>query len=205
MDRVEVETSERVAAVTAGPGFRPAFESMLEAVARFRLPTLARIHGAALGGGLQLASVCDLRIAATDARLGIPWARFGVLVNLENVRRFVLLAGVATAKEVLMGARTFSGTEARAAGLVNRSVPPDELDIAVAQLADTLSALAPLAVQSVKRAITAVLESLGDVRSLQPEAAAELDRDLADVYVSRDLKEGLRALSEKRPPDFTGR
>ena len=113
---------------TGGLEFLPAFESMLEAVARCSLPTVASIHGAALGGGLQLATVCDFRVTEATAKLGIPSARLGILVNFENVQRLVLLAGVAVAKEVLMTSRTYSGDEAAHAGLVHRSVAPESLE-----------------------------------------------------------------------------
>src|SRR5918999_1320034 len=79
-------------AAVSGPGgleFLPAFERMLETVTRFRLPTIAAIHGAALGGGLQLALACDFRIAAEDAKLGIPSSKLGILVNFENIQRLV--------------------------------------------------------------------------------------------------------------------
>src|SRR5918992_6190411 len=89
----------------SGPEFVIVFERMLEAVAGHRLPTIAVVHGGALGGGLQLATACDFRVAAEDVRIGIPSSRLGILVNFENVRRLVLLAGVAIAKEVLMTAR----------------------------------------------------------------------------------------------------
>jgi enoyl-CoA hydratase/carnithine racemase len=98
----------------SGLDFLPAFERMLESVARFRLPTIAAIQGAALGGGLQLATVCDFRIAASDANLGIPSSRLGIVVNFENVQRLALLVGIAHAKEVLMTGRTYSGRDRRA-------------------------------------------------------------------------------------------
>ena len=119
-------------AAVSGPGaasFLPAFERMLETVERFRLPTIASIHGAAVGGGLQLAPVCDFRIATKDAKLGIPSSKRGIVINFENVQRLVLLAGIALAKEILMTGRTFTGAEAQAAGLLNRAVE-DENELA---------------------------------------------------------------------------
>ncbi|MEA2476397.1 MAG: enoyl-CoA hydratase, partial [Actinomycetota bacterium] len=85
-------------AAVSGPhaaDFLVSFERMLEGVARFRLPTIAVIHGAALGGGFQLATVCDFRLAASDAVIGIPSSTLGILVNLENVQRLVGLGGAA--------------------------------------------------------------------------------------------------------------
>jgi enoyl-CoA hydratase len=185
--------------------FLPAFEKMLEAVARFRLPTIAAIHGAALGGGLQLATVCDFRVATRDAKLGIPSSRLGILVNFENVQRLVLLAGVAVAKEVLMTGRTYTGDEAAGLGLVNRAVAAERLDDEVSTLALELADLAPLSIQGVKRSIQTVVDHLAGARTTNPEVVAEIDRLVTQAYESEDLQEGVRAMSDKRPPRFHGR
>jgi enoyl-CoA hydratase/carnithine racemase len=192
----------------SGPGgleFVVAFERMLESVARHRLPVIASIHGAALGGGLQLATACDFRMAADDARLGIPSSRLGILVNFENVRRLALLVGIAVAKEVLMTARTYSGPEAAAAGLVHRSVPPLELGDATATFAGEIAALSPLSVQGSKRALQVLVDDMSNPRTRAPGPTSEIDELVAEAYASDDLQEGIRALQEKRPPDFTGR
>ena len=194
-------------AAVSGPGaadFLPAFENMLEAVARFRLPTIAAIHGAALGGGLQLATVCDFRIATDDAKIGIPSSKLGIVINFENVQRLVLLAGVAVTKDVLMTSRTFTGAEAERAGLVNRCVSGEGLRAAVAELAGALAANAPLSVQGVKKAIQLVADTIADARSTYPEFTDEMDRLVAEAYASNDLQEGIAAMSEKRPPRFQG-
>jgi enoyl-CoA hydratase/carnithine racemase len=184
--------------------FLPAFEKMLEAVARFRLPTIAAIHGAALGGGLQLATVCDFRIATGGAKLGIPSSKLGILVNFENVQRLVLLVGFATAKEVLMTGRTYSGDEAAGLGLVNRAVASERLDDEVSALAQELAGLAPLSVQGVKRSIQAVADHLAGARTTNPELVSEIDRLVTQAYESEDIQEGLRAMSDKRRPRFHG-
>jgi enoyl-CoA hydratase/carnithine racemase len=184
--------------------FVSAFENMLEAVASHRLPVIEAIHGAALGGGLQLASACDFRIATPDARFGIPSPRLGIVVNLENVERLVLLIGIAASKEVLMTGRTLSGGDAQSMGLVHRCVEPDRLDSEVMSFAADVAALAPLSVQGAKRAVNAVGDHLGRVRKTSPEVAAEMDELVAEAYRSSDLAEGLRAKTEKRPPKFEG-
>jgi enoyl-CoA hydratase len=186
-----------------GVDFLPAFERMLEAVWGHRLPTVARIQGAALGGGLQLATVCDFRVAASDARLGIPSSRLGVVVNLENVERLVELVGIARAKEVLMTGTTFSGADALQAGLVSEVCEPHELEGTTERMALAIAALAPLSVQGAKRAIRAIAGERS-VRRLNPEAALEVDALVAEAYASDDLGEGIRAMSERRPPDFKG-
>ena len=188
----------------SGPSFVVTFERMLEAMARFRLPTVAVMHGAALGGGLQLATACDFRYAADDARIGIPSSRLGILVNFENVRRLAMLVGIAVAKEVLMTGRVYAGPEAAAAGLVHHSLPAADLDDAATSAAREIAALSPLSVQGSKRAIQVIADDLSDPRGRAPDAAAGIDALVAEAYASEDLQEGVRALQEKRPPDFRG-
>jgi enoyl-CoA hydratase/carnithine racemase len=191
----------------SGPGgieFVGSFERMLEAVARHRLPTVALMHGAALGGGLQLATACDFRIAADDARIGIPSARLGILVNFENVRRLVMLVGVAVAKEVLMTSRVYSGVEAAAAGLVHKSAPVAEVEDAAVSLARHIASLAPLSVQGAKRALQVIADDSSSPRVRSPEGVEEIDRLVLEAYGSDDLQEGLTAMQEKRDPRFRG-
>ncbi len=194
------------AAVSGAGGleFLPAFERMLEALARHRLPTIAAVHGAALGGGLQLATVCDFILATADAKIGIPSSKLGILVNFENVQRLVLLAGVAVTKEVLMTGRTYTGDEAAAKGLVTRSVDPAAFDDAVRALAGEVAERAPLSVQGAKRAVQAVVDHLSSARTTQPDSVTEIDRLVSNAYNSRDLQEGIAAMAEKRDPDFEG-
>lgn len=186
-----------------GVDFLPAFERMLEAVAAHPLPTIARIQGAALGGGLQLATVCDFRVSATDARLGIPSSRLGVVVNLENVERLVDLIGMVRAKEVLMTGSTYAGEDALRAGLVTKVCATHEIERATERMALAIAEGAPLSVQGAKRAIHAIAKE-HSVRKLNPHAALEVDALVAAAYASDDLGEGIRAMTEKRAPDFKG-
>ncbi|HEX2056795.1 MAG TPA: enoyl-CoA hydratase-related protein [Actinomycetota bacterium] len=195
-------------AAVSGPGgleFLPAFEEMLSAVAAFPLPVVAAIQGGALGGGLQLATVCDFRIAAEDAKLGIPAARIGIVVNFENVARLVGLAGAARAKEILMAARTLSGAEAAAAGLVTAAVPPTDLGAEARKLAEELAALSPQSVQGAKRAISLAERALAEARRTHADEVAALDGLVARAYASEDLQEGLAAMADRRPPRFQNR
>jgi enoyl-CoA hydratase/carnithine racemase len=187
-----------------GLDFLPAFEQMLETLAHCRLPTVASIHGAALGGGLQLATACDFRIATDTAKIGIPSSKLGIVVNFENVQRLVLLAGIAMAKEVLMTGRTYSGAEAAVAGLVNRSVPESDLKEATSSLASELAERAPLSVQGAKRSIQLIVDHLSSTRGASPDLVAEIDHLVEQAYGSEDLQEGVKAMSEKRPPNFHG-
>jgi enoyl-CoA hydratase/carnithine racemase len=195
-------------AAVSGPGaltFLDSFEKMLETVARHPAPVIAAIHGAALGGGFQLATVCDFRVVADDAVLGIPSTRLGVVVNFENVQRLVLLTGTSIAKEILMTARMFTGAEAHAAGFVNQSEPADGLAEATAYLAARIASLAPLSVRGAKLAIEAVTDHLSGARHSAGAKTSEVDALVAEAYGSDDLQEGLRARTERRDPNFTGK
>lgn len=191
-------------AAVSGPGaleFLPAFERMLEALARHRLPTVAAIHGAALGGGLQLATACDFRVATADASLGIPSSRLGIVINFENVRRLVHLVGAPRAREILMTARVYRGSEAVTSGLLTNVVEEasaEAVKSAALGLASDIARLAPLGVQGAKRSIQAVVDHMSgdpsdDIRAL-----------VAQAYASRDLQEGLKAVAEKREARFEG-
>ena len=194
-------------AAVSGPeavGFLPVFEKMLEALARHRLPTVAVIQGAALGGGLQMATVCDFRIVASDATLGIPSSRIGIVVNFENVQRLVQLVGAAKAKEILMTGRTYVGQETLSTGLATRLVSSDALEVEAGSFASDLAALAPLSLQGAKKAIQTVLDAQSVLRTGDDPAGA-IDRLVDQAYASRDLSEGLAAMRDKRAPRFEGR
>lgn len=191
----------------AGPGaleFLPSFERALESVARVNQPTIAAVHGAALGGGLQLATVCDFRVAAADAKLGIPAAHIGIVVNFENVQRLVLLAGLSTAKEVLMTGRTFAADSTVGDRLVTTTVDARDVMDEALSMAEEFTNLAPLSVQGAKRSLQQVADHLSGARTSAPEGTAEIDELVRKAYDSWDLAEGLRAMAEKRDPNFRG-
>jgi enoyl-CoA hydratase len=177
---------------------------MLERVARVKHPTIAAIHGAALGGGLQLATVCDFRIAGSDTKLGIPSSRIGIVVNFENVQRLVHLAGSAVAKEVLMTGRTFTADSLVGQRLVTTTIDPRRVLDEAMTLASELAALAPLSVQGAKRSIQQVLDHLSGARITDAAGVDHIDELVRKAYESWDLAEGLRAMAEKREPGFRG-
>lgn len=184
------------------PRFLEAFERMLDSVWRARLPTVAAIQGAALGGGFQLATVCDFRLAELDAKLGIPAARLGIVVNFENIERLVGLAGPVTARQMLLAGRVFSGEEASSRGLADAVEAPALA--AATSLASALCGFAPLSVQGAKAALITIADA-GGARARDPAGAAAHDARVIEAYASDDLAEGLSALSEKRAAEWRGR
>jgi enoyl-CoA hydratase/carnithine racemase len=196
-----------LAAARSGAGaatYGRAMEGAFRTIATHPVPVIARIHGAALGGGCQLAIACDLAVATDDARLGIPSGRLGIVVGFENIERLVLAVGPKRAAEILYTGRVLSGAEAAKWGLVNAAVPGADLVAATEGLARTVADSAPLSIRASKRGIGVVLENLSLDRYAQSHRVADFDMMAAEAFSSDDLTEGLAALRERRKPDFKG-
>ena len=160
-------------------------------------PTIAVIRGWCIGGGVGIASACDLRIAADTARFGVPAGRLGLGYSMEGVKTLMDLVGPAFTKEIFFTARHFTAAEAQGMGLVNRVLPDAELDAAAAELFATIAANAPLTLHAVKRTVAELARG--------SEADAALCATLvAGCFASADYAEGRRAFMEKRTPLFTG-
>lgn len=190
---------------TGGVEYGRRFEEVLRAIGDHPLPVVAVLHGAALGAGCQIAVACDLAIAAADARIGIPSARLGIVINFENIERLVLSVGPRRAAEILVAGRTLSGQEAAAWGLVNESVPADALSERAVQVGDRIAEAAPLSVRGSKRGIRAVLARFSVDRETEGRRIADFEALAAEAFASEDLQEGIRAFRERRRPDFRGK
>jgi enoyl-CoA hydratase/carnithine racemase len=197
-----------LAEAISGPGaieYGRAFEQAFSAIAAHPAPVIARIQGAALGGGCQLAVACDLALASEDARLGIPSARLGIVISYESIERLVLAVGPNRAGEVLFTGRVLSGSEAATWGLVNTAVAPAELDGAVREVATAVAESAPLSVRGSKLGITAVLDNLRLDRLTRGDRVADFEMMSAEALASEDLREGIEAFGERRKPRFRGK
>ena len=161
-------------------------------------PTIAMIRGYCLGGGVNLAIACDLRIAADNARFSVPAAKLGLGYGYSGLKRLVDIVGPSFAKEIFFTARQFSAAEAREMGLVNRVVSDGELDDYVKNYADTIAGNAPLTVNSIKYIVGEVVR---DESKRNLKRSAEL---VAQCFASKDYVEGRTAFMEKRKPVFTG-
>ncbi len=191
--------AEREAPVEALRARMMTFYRTWLAVRALEVPTIAAVNGAAVGAGLALALACDLRYAAEDATLGVPFTTLGMHPGMGTTYLLPQVAGPGVAREMLLTGRMLSGTEAAAAGVVTRAVPRSEvLDTALAAAA-RVAAAAPVATRLTTRA-------LADGGPVTLDAALEWEALAQGVTLATDdLQEGLAAVREKRPPRFTGR
>jgi enoyl-CoA hydratase/carnithine racemase len=165
-----------------------------------RFPVVAALNGAALGGGLELALTCDLRVAAKHALLALPETSLGIIPGAGGTQRLPRLVGYARALELILLAQRLTADEALALGLVNR-VTPDGTDV----LDDTLAWLAPL-LEGAPIAMRAALEAVRAATALPLDAGLDAERRAYEACLtSEDRREALRAFAEKRPPVFRGR
>jgi enoyl-CoA hydratase len=161
-------------------------------------PTIAMIEGYCIGGGLEVALLCDLQIAADTARFAVTPARLGLGYKYDDVRLLVSNVGPKYAKEILFTARQFNAAEAQQMGIVNRVVPAAGLAAFVDEYAQIIADNAPLSIRAAKQIVG---ESVKD----PDRADRELCQRLVDAcHASADYKEGQRAFAEKRKPKFTG-
>jgi enoyl-CoA hydratase/carnithine racemase len=167
-------------------------------LARLPVPTIAALQADALGGGLELALCCDLRVADERSKLGLPEVRLGVMPGSGGTQRLPRVVGIAKAKELILMGEIISASEAAEIGLVNRVAPAGQALETAMSMADTIAARGPLAVREAKQA----LDMAGDM-TLDEGLARELDAS-ERIFSSEDMVEGAQAFFEKREPRFTG-
>ena len=172
-------------------------DAWMTALERVRVPTIAALRGAVVGGGAAIAAACDLRIAAPSARFGVPVARtLGNCFSMANLVRLSSLVGIARVKEIVFTARLVDADEALRIGLYHEvTQDEDALVPRVDELARTIASHAPLTLRATKEALRRVRDRM------LPEESADL---ILLCYMSRDFREGVQAFIEKRKPVWTG-
>ena len=177
------------------------FHAALEALAGFPWPTVAAINGHCLGGGLELAVTCDLRIAARGAKMGMPPAKLGLVYSHTGIAKFLEVIGPARTRELFLTGENLPSERVEEFGLVNRVTDPGSLEAEALSLAETVAANAPLSMRGNKRIIEALMAGTGP--------SPELERELVEMreacFDSEDFREGIAAFAEKRKPRWKGR
>ena len=178
------------------------FHDAIEALEAYRYPVVAQLNGHAIGGGLELALTCDIRIAASGIRVGMPPAKLGLIYSHTGLRKFLDACGPANTAELFYVGRNVEAERAHAMGLLNDVVAPADLDSTVVSIAAEIAANAPLSLAGNKRVL----------REIRAHAAAlppDVERELVDLrescFRTDDFREGVRAFAEKRPPRWQGR
>ena len=178
------------------------FTAALDALEGTDVPTVAALTGHTIGGGLELALACDLRIAADGIRLGMPPAKLGLVYSHTGLRRFIDSIGAPRTRELFLLGRNVDAATALNWGLVHRVVTESELAETSLGLAGELVANAPLSVRGNKKVMRELLRAEGE---LDPDVERELIALREACFRSEDMREGVRAFSEKRKPRWQGR
>jgi enoyl-CoA hydratase/carnithine racemase len=190
------EFEERAERLVAHP-----FTEAIDALQAFPYPTLAVLPGHTIGGGLELALACDLRVAQDTIKLGMPPAKLGLVYSHTGLRRFIDAIGAPRTRELFLLGRYIDAPTALQWGLVNQVAPAEELEAVALEVAGELAGNAPLSQLGNKRVIAELLDAEGELLAEVEEELIELRRA---SFASRDMREGMKAFAEKRPPRWRG-
>jgi enoyl-CoA hydratase/carnithine racemase len=193
----EAEFEERAERLVAHP-----FTEAIDALEAFPYPTLAMLPGHTIGGGLELALACDLRVALDGIKLGMPPAKLGLVYSHTGLRRFIDAIGAARTRELFLLGRYIDAATALQWGLITRVAAAEQLEPLTLELAAELAGNAPLSQKGNKRVIAALLAAEAELPGEVEEELIELRRA---SFASEDMREGMRAFAEKRPARWQGR
>ncbi len=174
-------------------------EALMVTIEEAGKPVIAMVNGAAIGGGCEVATACDLRVTSEKAQFGIPAGTLSIVIAFPDVRRLAGLVGLGRAKDLLMTGRVVNAQEALQMGLATMVVPPDRLEAETVRLAERIAAQAPLTLRGAKAMATRI------VRGQAAAAPDEALRPSIEAWHSADFTEGVRAYVEKRAPVFRGK
>ena len=176
------------------------FSDTFHKLAALEIPTIAAMEGYALGGGLELALACDLRIAAEGSKMGFPEINLGIMPGAGGTIRAPKLIGAARAKELILTGETISAQQALSMGLINRITEKEAVWEEALKLAEKLGKKAPIALAAAKKTIDLGLEETDIEAGIAMEA-----NNWAALFNTQDQKEGMEAFLEKRKPKYTGK
>jgi enoyl-CoA hydratase len=191
------EFANERATVEGAREYGRAIHGTMDAIGACRHPTVAMIRGACVGGGLEIASLCDLRICGESSRFGVPVAKLGLVMAYGELKGLIDLVGRPVAMEILLEGRVFGALEAKEKGIVNRVIPDDRVEEEVYATAKRIAEGAPL----VHRWHKKFAQRLADPRPLTP---AEYDESFA-AFGTEDFRRGVKAFLERTAPDFVGK
>lgn len=178
------------------------FTEAIDAIEAHPYPVVAAVNGHAIGGGLELAVTCDMRIAARGVKLGMPPAKIGLIYGHTGLRRFIEVCGLANTNELFYLGRNVDSDRAYEMGLVNRLVERADLDAVALDVAAEIARNSPLSLAGNKRII-------GTLRELPGKLPDDTERELVDLrescFHTEDFREGIAAFGEKRQPKWKGR